>query len=65
MEIATALATSGGITTVMGVFGAFLYRKQAKRLKEAETQLAEVQVDKAQFEGKSDEWHIWKEQCES
>lgn len=64
-EITIMLATSGGITTFWGTFGAWQYRKQNKRLKEAETKLAEVNVEKAKIEGKSDEFHIWKEQFES
>ena len=65
MEITTMLGTLVGVITPLGGFGAWLYRKQAKRLKEAEAQLAEANVAKAKIEGKSDEWHIWKEQCES
>lgn len=65
MEIITMLGTIVGIITPLGGFGAWLYRKQAKRLKEAEAQLAEANVQRAKIEGKSDEWHIWKEQCEA
>lgn len=65
MELGTMLATSGGITTLLGFIGAWQYRKQNKRLKEAEAQLAEANVNKAKMEGKSDEWHIWKEQNEA
>lgn len=64
-EITTMLSTFAGIITSLGGFGVWLYRKQAKRLREAETQLAEVQVDKARIESKADEFHIWKEQCEA
>ncbi|MDE5975765.1 MAG: hypothetical protein K2G69_04375, partial [Muribaculaceae bacterium] len=64
-EITTMLGTIVGIITPLGGVGAWLYRKQAKRLKEAEANLAEANVSKARIEGKSDEWHIWKEQCES
>lgn len=59
------LGTVVGIITPLGGAGVWLYRKQAKRLKEAEAQLAEANVIKAKIEGKSEEWHIWKEQCES
>lgn len=65
MEITTMLGTIVGIITPLGGFGAWIYRKQAKRLKEAETQLAEANVQRAKIEGKSEEWHIWKEQCEA
>lgn len=64
-EIATMLGTFAGIVTPLGGVGAWLYRKQAKRLKEAEAQLAEANVSKAKIEGKAEEFHIWKEQCEA
>lgn len=54
-----------GVLTPLGGVGIFLYRKQSKRLKEAETRLAEVNVDKAKIEVKAEDWHIWKEQCEA
>ena len=49
------LATSGGITTVLGLVGAVQYRKQHKRLKESEAKLAEVNVDKGRNEAKDQE----------
>lgn len=55
MELATMLATSGGITTLLGAFGAWQYRKQNKRLKESEAKLAEVNVDKGRSEAKEQE----------
>lgn len=55
MELGTMLATSGGLTTLIGVFGAWQYRKQNKRLKEAEAKLAEVNVDKGRNEAKDQE----------
>ena len=64
-EITTMLGTIVGIITPLGGFGAWLYRKQNKRLKESEARLAEANVEKAKIEGKSNEWHIWKEQCEA
>lgn len=64
-EITTMLGTIVGIITPLGGVGAWLYRKQAKRLKEAEANLAEANVSKARIEGKSNEWHIWKEQNEA
>lgn len=60
--ILISLLSGGGLTTLVG---AWIYRKQNARLKEAETKLAEVNVDKAKVEGKSDEWKIWKEQLEA
>lgn len=61
-----------GALTAFGGLGTWLYKKQNKRLKEAEAKLkeaeaqkAEVDVEKARIEGKSNEWHIWKEQCEA
>ncbi|MDE5868666.1 MAG: hypothetical protein K2H18_00410, partial [Muribaculaceae bacterium] len=65
MEITTMLGTSGVITTILGIVGAWQYRKQNKRLKEAEAQLAEANVNNAKMQGKSDEWRIWKEQNEA
>ncbi|MDE6717784.1 MAG: hypothetical protein K2J70_06295 [Muribaculaceae bacterium] len=64
-EITTMLGTIVGIITPLGGFGAWQYRKQNKRLKEAETKLAEVNVDNAKMQGKSEEWRIWKEQNEA
>lgn len=65
MELTTVLGTLLGTLTPLGGVGVWLYRKQNKRLKEAEAQLAETNVSKAKIEGKADEWHIWKEQCEA
>lgn len=64
-EITTMLVTLLGVLTPLGGIGAFVYRKQEKRLKESEAKLAEANVEKARIEGKSDEWHIWKEQNEA
>lgn len=55
MELGTMLATSGGITTLLGAVGAWQYRKQNKRLKEAEAKIAEVNVDKGRIEAKKQE----------
>ena len=46
-EITTMLGTILGIITPLGGVGAWLYRKQNKRLKEAEAALAEANVSKA------------------
>lgn len=54
----------GVITPLMGA-GVWRYRKQNKRLKEAETKLAEVSVDKAKVETRAEDWHIWKDQLEA
>lgn len=64
-EITTMLGTILGIITPLGGVGAWLYRKQNKRLKEAEAALAEANVSKAKVESKADEWNIWKEQLEA
>lgn len=64
-EITTMLGTLVGVITPLGGFGAWLYRKQNKRLKEAEAALAEANVNNAKMQGKSDEWRIWKEQNEA
>lgn len=63
--ITTMLGTILGIITPLGGVGAWLYRKQNKRLKEAEAALAEANVSKARVESKADEWNIWKEQLEA
>lgn len=64
-EVTTILGTLVSVITPLGGFGAWLYRKQNKRLKEAEAQLAEANVNNAKMQGKSDEWRIWKEQNEA
>ena len=64
-EITTMLGTILGIITPLGGAGAWLYRKQNKRLKESEAALAEANVSKAKVESKVDEWGIWKEQLEA
>ncbi len=64
-EISTALGTFATLITAFGGVGAFLYKRQAKRLKEAEAQLAEVSVSKARIEGKTEEWHLYKEQLDT
>ncbi len=51
--------SGGGFTTIIG---AWLYRRQNKRLKESEALLAEANVAKAKIEGKSDEWELYKDQ---
>ena len=61
-ELSTILVSV--ISTLVPLIGggAFLFRKQQKRIKEAEARLAEVSVDKAKVETRTDEWHLWKEQ---
>lgn len=54
-----------GTLSACGGIGSLLYVRHNKRMKALEAQLAEANVKKAHMEGKSDEWHIWKEQCES
>lgn len=49
------LGTLLGVLTPLGGVGAWVYRKQNKRLKETEAQLAEVNVDKGRIEAKEQE----------
>lgn len=58
------LGTIVGLIAPLGGIGAFMYRKQSKRLKEAETRLAEVSVEKSKAEVMADNWTIWKEENE-
>lgn len=64
-EITTMLGTLLGSLTAVGGFGVVIYRRQNKRLKDLEVSLAQANVDKARIETRSDDWHIWKEQCEA
>ncbi len=64
-----SLLMGGGVT---GLISLIAYRKLNKRLKESEVKLAEANValseanvENAKMQGKSDEWHIWKEQNEA
>lgn len=50
--IIISLLSGGGLTTLIG---SWIYRKQNKRIKEAETKLAEVNVDKGRIEAKKQE----------
>lgn len=64
-ELSSILLTAiGSVGGTGGLAGFFLWRYN-KRMKALEVQLAEANVSKARIEGKSDEWHIWKEQCEA
>lgn len=56
-EISVMLGSILGVLTPLGGVGIFMYRKQNKRLKDAEVKMAEAQA-------KAEDWHIWKEQCE-
>lgn len=64
-ELTTLLSTLLGVLAPLGGVGAFMYRRQNKRLKEAETQLAEINVTKGKVEAQSESWHIIKEQNDS
>ncbi len=64
-ELTTIFGTLLGVLTPLGGVGAWLYRKQNKRLKESEAQLAEANVSKAKIESKADEWHLYKEQLDT
>lgn len=50
--ILISLLSGGGVTTLVG---AWIYRKQNTRLKEAEAKIAEVNVDKGRIEAKKQE----------
>lgn len=68
MEIADITALLGtllGVLTPLVGTGIWRYRRQNKRLKDAEMKLAEVNVDKANVEAKLEDWHLWKEQLEA
>lgn len=63
-ELSTVLITIiSSIIPLLGG-GVIIFRKQNKRIKNAEALLAEVNVDKARVETKAEDWHIWKEQAE-
>lgn len=64
-ELSTILVSVIGTLVPLIGGGAFLFRKQQKRIKEAEARLAEVSVDKAKVETRTDEWHLWKEQSDA
>lgn len=49
-EITTMLGTLTGVFTALGGVGAWRYHKQNKRLKDAETKLAEINVEKARVD---------------
>lgn len=55
MEVTTMLGTLLGVLAPLGGVGAWVYRKQNKRLKEAEAKLAEVNVEKGRNEAKEQE----------
>lgn len=59
------LGTILGLLTPIGGVTVFMYRKQNRRLKEAEAKLAEVNVNKAEAEAKAENWHIWEQQCDA
>lgn len=64
-ELSGILITAISSVTGTGGIAGFLLWKHNKRMRALEAQLAEANVNKAKMEGKSDEWHIWKEQCEA
>lgn len=64
-EITTLLGTVLGVMAPLIGTGIWRYRRQNKRLKDAEAKLAEVNVDKAKVEAKVEDWHLWKEQLEA
>lgn len=64
-ELLTFLGTLLGVLAPIAGSGIYRYRKQNKRLKDAEAKLAEVGVDKAKVEALTENWHLWKEQLEA
>lgn len=64
-EVTTLLGTLLGVLTPLVGTGIWRYRRQNKRLKDAEMKLAEVNVDKAKVEAKVEDWHLWKEQLDA
>lgn len=61
-EVWTAIL---GTISACGGIGGLLYHAHNKKMRELEAKLKESEVNKARIEGKADEWHIWKEQCEA
>ena len=61
-EVWTAVLST---ISACGGIGSLIYLRHNKRMKVLEALLAEANVNKAKMEGKSDEWHIWKEQNEA
>lgn len=57
-------AVLGTVSACGGIGGVFFYAHN-KKMRELEAKLKESEVNKARIEGKADEWHIWKEQCEA
>lgn len=58
------LCTILGTGIPLGSVSAWLYRRQNRKLKNAEVALSEANVAKAASEVKACEWHIWQEQVE-
>ncbi len=53
-----------GTITACGGVGSLLYVRHNKKMKALEAQLAEANVNKAKMEGKTDEWHLYREQLD-
>ncbi len=64
-ELSSSLIT--GISTFVGTGGLaslFLWRHNRK-MRDLEAQLKSAEVSKAKIEGKTDEWHLYKEQLDT
>ena len=59
-ELTTMLGSVLGVLAPIGGIGIVMYRKQNKRLKDAEVALSEASVEKAKLEAKSSEWQLIK-----
>ena len=64
-ELSGILITAISSVTGTGGIAAIFLWKHNKKMRELERQLKDSEVNKARIEGKSDEWHIWKEQNEA
>ena len=51
-------------TGIVTVAGAFFFRKESKRLKQAEVKQAEAAASKDEAEANKGEWEIWKQQLD-
>lgn len=61
-ELSTILLSIISTATPLIGSGVWFFRKQNKRIKDAEASVAEINVTKAKVEAKAEDWHIWKEQ---